>query len=85
MYFEDIKMIARYCPKLKDFQSCNLGVCTNSPFVMDNCYSNWGYWSQCDATCGEGKKQRSRVDLSTISNQGWVSSTPFGLPFHLPV
>ena len=30
------------------------------PLNFIDCYSNWGYWSECDATCGEGKKQRSR-------------------------
>ena len=30
------------------------------PLNFIDCYSNWGYWSECDATCGEGKRQRSR-------------------------
>ena len=42
MYIDDIKMWARFCPKLIDFQSCNLGVCpepTASPKVIDSKYN----------------------------------------------
>jgi hypothetical protein len=42
MYIDDIKMWARFCPKLIDFQSCNLGVCpgpTSSPNVIDGKYN----------------------------------------------
>ena len=42
MYIDDIKMWARFCPKLIDFQSCNLGVCpepTASPNKIDSKYN----------------------------------------------
>ena len=39
MYFEDIKMFAKYCPKLHDLQPCNLEVCPPAPpSVTDSKY-----------------------------------------------
>ena len=43
MYFENITMFAKYCPRLHDLQPCNLGVCqtpATPPSVEDSKYNN---------------------------------------------
>ena len=42
MYIDDINLYAQFCPKMKDFKSCNNGVCpttTASPNVIDSKYN----------------------------------------------
>ena len=43
MYFENIDMYAQFCPKLKDYKSCNQGVVcpttTASPILINSKYN----------------------------------------------
>ena len=46
-------------------KSCNTNACP-----VDCQWSNYGDWSSCSTTCGEGLKVRNRFELVSASNGG---------------
>jgi len=53
------------CPCTEESQECNTQDCP-----VDCRQSEWGPWSSCSASCGQGTKTRTRITLEFPSNGG---------------
>lgn len=62
------------CPgSNQDIQPCNQQTCPPSPSTsspINGNYSDWGQWTACSATCGQGTRERTRLCDNPAPAQG---------------
>jgi hypothetical protein len=61
----NVTMAASDCPALSDSKACNPGVCPR-----DCAVGAWATWSACSATCGGGRRERTRFVTQMPAGNG---------------